>query len=215
MKISIVLAEDQQLIRDSLGLLLSEGDEFHIAGFASNGVDGVELCRHHTPDIALLDIQMPVMGGIEAAKIIKKKLPDCRVVLLTTFEEDEKIEKALEAGVDGYLLKDIEPDLFRLALRGIKEGLHIYHPHPGGYLNKGNRLDTVKRDEMGLTERDMAFIKLLTEGLGNKEIAQRENCSEGTVKNRVSSILNKMGLQARTQIAVYAIKNNLVGEENP
>ena len=195
--------------------MLSEGDDFHIAGTASNGQEAVELCSLHSPDIALLDIRMPIMGGIEAGEIIKKRFPRCKIVLLTTFDEDDMIERALEIGADGFLLKDIDQQLFRLALKGIKEGLHIYHPHPGKYLTRKNRPDREKREEMGLTERDMAFIRLITEGLGNKEIAQRENCSEGTVKNRVSSILNKMGLQARTQIAVYAIKNNLIDEGTP
>ncbi len=195
--------------------MLSEGDDFNIVGTASNGVEAVELCSLHSPDIALLDIRMPIMGGIEAGEIIGKRFPRCKIVLLTTFDEDDMIERALEIGADGFLLKDIDQELFRMALKGIREGLHIYHPHPGKYLTRKSRPDREKREELGLTERDMVFIRLITEGLGNKEIAQRENCSEGTVKNRVSSILNKMSLQARTQIAVYAIKNNLIDEGTP
>ncbi len=212
MKARIVLAEDQSLIRDSLTALLSEGGDFQIAGSAANGIDALDLCRRLKPDLALLDIRMPLMDGLETAERIRKEGLPLKIVLLTTFEEEESLQRALRLGVEGYLLKDIEQDLFRLALRGILGGLHIYHPRPETFLGGERKPDRNRMIDLGLTDRDMALIELITEGLGNKEIAQRENCSEGTVKNRVSSILNKMGLQARTQIAVYAIKNNLLGE---
>jgi DNA-binding NarL/FixJ family response regulator len=210
---SIVLAEDQNLIRDSLTALLSEGDRFRIVGSASNGIDALDLCRRLKPDLALLDIRMPRMDGLETAQKIREAGLSTKIVLLTTFEERDSVKKAFQLGAEGYLLKDIEQDLFRLALEGILRGLHIYHPRPDRFLEPAKEINRDRKDELGLTARDMQFIELITEGLGNKEIAQRENCSEGTVKNRVSSILNKMGLQARTQIAVYAIKHNLIGDE--
>jgi len=212
-KASIVLAEDQNLIRDSLTALLSEGDQFRIVGSASNGIDALDLCRRLKPDLALLDIRMPRMDGLETAQKLREAGLSTKIVLLTTFEEGETVKKAFQLGVEGYLLKDIEQNLFRLALEGILGGLHIYHPRPDRFLEPVKEINRDRKDELGLTVRDMQFIELITEGLGNKEIAQRENCSEGTVKNRVSSILNKMGLQARTQIAVYAIKHNLIGDE--
>ena len=212
MSYSIVLAEDQSLIRDSLKSLLSSHEDLEISATAGDGIEALDLCRSLRPDIALLDIRMPGMNGLEVAAAIRKEELPCRIVLLTTFEEGEVFSEALALGVEGIFLKDIDPDIFAQSLRIIAGGLLVYHPvlkkqlSAHGPEKKQNGL----AKEFGLTERDLMLIRLIAEGLGNKRIADRLGSSEGTVKNRVSSVLGKMGLEDRTQIAVYAIRNGLI-----
>lgn len=209
MTYSIVLAEDQDLIRESLESLLSAKEKLTIAATASNGKEALELCRIHKPDIILLDIKMPELNGLEAARILKKENAASKIVLLTTFEEEELFAEALLLGVEGIFLKDINPDIFYTALCVIAQGLLVYDP-----LVKKHTMtkDSLKKNQhpFGLTDKDVQLIRLIAEGQANKGIASILSCSEGTIKNRVSSILSKMGLEDRTQIAVYAIRNGLL-----
>jgi len=212
MTYSIVLAQDQSLIRDSLKSLLSIQEDLEICATAGDGTEALALCRSCRPDIALLDIRMPGMNGLEVAAAIREEDLPCRIVLLTTFEEGEVFSQALTIGVEGIFLKDIELEMFAQSLRLIARGLLVYHP----VLRKQfSEYDPEKKrnslaENFGLTERDLMLIRLIAEGLGNKGIADRLDSSEGTIKNRVSSVLGKMGLQDRTQIAVYAIRNGLI-----
>jgi len=209
---SIVLAEDQSLIRDSLKSLLSSQGDLEICATAGDGIEALELCRSLRPDIALLDIRMPGMNGLEVAAAIRGEDLPCRIVLLTTFEEGTVFSDALALGVEGIFLKDIDPDIFAQSLRIIARGLLVYHPVLKKQLSgdgPGKKRNSLA-EGYGLTERDLSLIRLIAEGLGNKGIADRLGSSEGTVKNRVSSVLGKMGLEDRTQIAVYAIRNGLI-----
>ncbi|MBN2049932.1 MAG: response regulator transcription factor [Spirochaetales bacterium] len=210
MKYTILLAEDQTLIRDSLKMLLSEEADFTVSATAGDGEEALELCRKLKIDIALLDIRMPKMSGLEVAAALKKENLGCRIVLLTTFEEEKVFSEALSLGVHGIFLKDIEPELFAKSLRVIAGGLLVYHPVIGKQLSEIGKGGPRQDDIFGLTEKDLLLIRYIAEGMGNKAIAARFGCSEGTIKNRVSSVLGKMGLEDRTQIAVYAIKNGLI-----
>ncbi len=209
MSYTIVLAEDQSLIRDSLKTLLSNRPELEVLAAAPDGNEALTLCRELKPDLAVLDIRMPGLNGLEVASALKKEGSPSRVVLLTTFEEDQVFTQSLAEGVEGIFLKDIDPDLFTLALEAVARGLLVYHPAvkkqllPRDQENSKNRL-------FGLTDRDMDLIRFIAEGHGNKAIADLMGCTEGTIKNRVSSVLGKMGLEDRTQIAVYAIRHNLL-----
>ncbi len=208
----IVLAEDQPLILSSLKILLSEKDGIEVIATACNGVEALARISEHQPDVAVLDIYMPEMDGIETAKISMQNFPHIPVVLLTTFENPDSIRRALEIGVAGFLLKDIEPEVFINALKSVNGGLTVYHygvqpylntnlPIPGSYCTDNNYC---------LTKKDLTIISYIVQGMSNKEISYLENSSEGTIKNRVSTILGKMSLQARTQIAVTALKEGLV-----
>lgn len=207
----IILAEDQPLILSSLQLLLSKEEDIEVAGTAENGERALDLCRKIRPDVAVLDIRMPKMSGLKAAEHIKKEYPGIAVLLLTTFEEPEAITRAVNIGVDGFLLKDVESSVFITTLRALAGGLMVFHPAVRPFLDSRNR-DAGKKQAgiYGLTEKDLQIIEAIVNGLGNKEIAYQEGCTEGTVKNRVSGILNKMGLSARTQIAVKALKEDLI-----
>lgn len=208
----IILAEDQPLILSSLKILLSEEEDIEVAATASNGVDALSLISEHQPDIAVLDIYMPQMDGIETAKKVMDAFPHIPVVLLTTFDNPDSIRKAIEIGVAGFLLKDIEPAVFINALKAVAGGLIVYHPGIHPYLNINLPVPGTCPSDNNycLTKKDLTIISYIIQGMSNKEISYLENSSEGTIKNRVSVILGKMSLQARTQIAVTALKEGLV-----
>ena len=208
----IILAEDQPLILSSLKIFLSEEEGIEVAATASNGIEALALISEHQPDIAVLDIYMPQMDGIETAKKVMETFPHIPVILLTTFDNPESIRKAIETGVAGFLLKDIEPTVFINALKAVAGGLIVYHPNIQPYLttNLPNPETPASCNNYCLTEKDLVIINYIVQGMSNKEISYLENSSEGTIKNRVSTILSKMSLQARTQIAVTALKEGLV-----
>ncbi|MCK4541192.1 MAG: response regulator transcription factor [Spirochaetales bacterium] len=208
----IILAEDQPLILSSLKILLSEEDEIEVVATASNGAEALVKISEHQPDIAVLDIYMPQMDGIETAKRAMQAFPHLPVVLLTTFDNPDSIRKAIEIGVAGFLLKDIEPTVFINALKAVAGGLIVYHPSIQPYLNTNLPIpgSLPPNNSYCLTKKDLTIISYIVQGMSNKEISFLENNSEGTIKNRVSSILSKMSLQARTQIAVTALKEGLV-----
>jgi len=213
MNYRIVFAEDQQLIRESVRVLLDGDPSLTIVDTAANGLQALELSRSQHPDVILMDVRMPIMDGLEAARCIRDEGLETKIVLLTTFPDAEMVSAALSLGVDGFLLKDVEPAVFVQAIRAIAAGLVVYQDALKPYLAAGRiSIRGTQPAELGLTEKDLDYIRHIVNGFGNKKIAFLEGCSEGTVKNRVSSILTKLGLDARTQIAVYAIRHGLVGE---
>lgn len=213
MNCRIIFAEDQQLIRESVRVLLDGDPELSILDTAANGKEALDLCRDKRPDIILMDVGMPVMDGLEASRRIRAEELDVKIVLLTTFPDAQMVSEAISLGVDGFLLKDVAPKVFVTAIRAIANDLVVFQEALKPQLAAGRapRPGLIPAD-LGLTEKDIDYIRHIVDGLGNKEIAFREGCSEGTVKNRVSAILAKLGLDARTQIAVYAIKHGLIGE---
>ncbi len=206
--IKILLAEDQPLILSSLKLLLSKETGIEVIATASNGKEAMDKIAENKPDLVVLDIYMPEMDGIETAEKSIQSFPDIPVILLTTFENPDSIHRAIDIGVSGFLLKDIEPEVFIAALKAVAGGLTVYHKSILPYHTAPP--PEPAKNSYGLTEKDLKIIGYITQGMSNKEISFIENSSEGTVKNRVSSILNKMSLQARTQIAVTALKEGLV-----
>lgn len=213
MNCRIIFAEDQQLIRESVRVLLDGDPDLSILDTAANGSEALSLCRERRPDIVLMDVRMPVMDGLEAARRMREEGLDIKIVLLTTFPDAQMVSEAIGLSVDGFLLKDVEPQVFVQAIRAIASGLVVFQDALKPQLAAGR----ISRSgpgplDLGLTAKDLDYIRHIVDGLGNKEIAFREGCSEGTVKNRVSAILAKLGLDARTQVAVYAIKHGLIGE---
>ncbi|MBN2510894.1 MAG: response regulator transcription factor [Spirochaetales bacterium] len=211
MKCKIIFAEDQQLIRESLAMLISDDPDLEITGTAANGQEAIDLCRAKKPDLMLLDVQMPVLDGLKTAEILRKEQLNVKIVLITTFPDSEMLHEALSLGVEGFLLKDADPSLFIHAIKSIAAGLIVFQKPLMEHLRLLRcRPSNASPAELGLTEKEIDCMRHIAKGLGNKEIAYLESCSEGTVKNRVSGILSKLGLEARTQIAVYAIKNGFV-----
>ncbi|MBP3921812.1 MAG: response regulator transcription factor [Ruminiclostridium sp.] len=202
----LILCDDDALIREGLKLIISSQPDFEIVGIGSNGKEAVKLCRENEIDIALLDIRMPEMDGIEAAEIMLKENL-CKPLLLTTFDEQELIYRALKAGVSGYILKNTPTDGIFNAIRTVYTGGTVFQEDILQYI----RESAVKNSGSSaifelLSERELDVVKLIAEGLSNQEIADKLFLSNGTVRNYISVILEKTGLEHRTQIAVKYLK---------
>ncbi|EEG30129.1 response regulator receiver domain protein [[Clostridium] methylpentosum DSM 5476] len=206
MMIRVILADDDPIICQGLRMILETQQDIALCGVAENGVQAVELCRTQRPDVVLLDIRMPLLDGIEAAAQIMQ-MEAGAPLLLTTFDEAEFILRALKTGVRGYILKNSPAQRILTAVRAVAEGGTVFQQDILEYI----RDRTVFPDHTIfslLTPREMEVVALIAEGLSNKEIAERLFLSNGTVRNHISVILEKTGLEHRTQIAVHFLKGN-------
>ena len=217
-KIKVLIADDQHLVRDGIASLLSLEEDIEICGKAENGKEAVTAVMKNNPDVVLMDIRMPVMDGISAMEKIRAQKPDIRILMLTTFDDDEYIMKALRSGAMGYLLKDIPPRELAGAVRMAYKNIYQMAPAVGQRIAEslgGSGFSqeirpVVPPDNFNLSPREMEVLTLIAEGLTNKEIGERLFVSEGTVKNHVSDILSILGLRDRTQAALFALKSGLV-----
>lgn len=211
MKIKILLADDHSMIREGIKQLLEIDSEFTVIGQAGDGIECMKLLQKELPDVLLLDVNMPRMNGIEVLKIIKEQNMNVKVLMLTIHNEVEYLLKAVDIGCNGYILKDSDIGLLKKAIISVYEGDSFIQPDLIPILNMGliNREETNQSLD-GLTKREVEVLKLITEGLFNKEIAYTLNISERTVKNHVSNIFKKINASDRTQAAVFAIKHGLV-----
>lgn len=216
--IKILIADDQRLFADMLKTILQSQEDFEVTAYAGSGREAVEQYKIHKPDICLLDIQMPESNGLFALEKIKEINPDAGVIMLTTFSDDENIVAAYLGGADGYLLKDILPAVLTEAIKCVYSGLVVMSREVRALLAEKLAAGNTKfaasiKDGLGsnsFDERDIQIICLIAKGMSNKAIAEQMNYSEGTVRNRVSNILAVTGLNDRTQVALFAIKNRLV-----
>ncbi len=201
-KIKVIIADDSDFVRDGMRIILSVDEEFKVLGCAKNGREALELAMKEQADVILMDIQMPEMDGIEATReIVKRNLG--KVLILTTFDDDDLVEKAIKNGADGYLIKNHTPDQLKQMIKSIHHGVNIldgrvFSKFTDTGLKSGNGFDSSL-----FTARELDIIMAISEGLSNKEIAMKLFISEGTVKNHISTILEKGGLSHRTQVAVY------------
>ncbi len=210
----ILICDDQSLIRESLAIVLEKNPELKVIGMASNGKEAVELVEKLKPKLILMDIKMPVMDGIEATKIIHEKLPNVKIVALTTFEDDELIVNCVASGAIGYILKDITASDLIKAIQLIRNGTTIF---PASFTKnianiKSNQTKTPKQD-FRLTQREHEILRCLFEGMSNREMAKRLFISETTVKNHLTSIFTKLKAKNRTQAILIALRNQLINEE--
>lgn len=199
--INILIADDDALIRDGLKMLIESQSDFSITGIAANGKEAVVLSRNYKTDVALLDIRMPVMDGIKAAGfMIKESL--CSPLLLTTFDEEDFIIKALKSGVSGYILKNSPAEMIFNSIRTVSTGGTVFQDDILKYVRERVGRSGASSVFSLLTERENDIVKLIAKGLSNQEIADKLYISNGTVRNYISVILEKTGLDHRTQIAV-------------
>jgi len=212
--IRILIADDHAIVREGLRWLIDTESGMELVGEAANGVEAVLQARSLEPDVILLDLVMPHKDGIEAIAEIKQENPDARILVLTSFAEDEKVFPAIKAGALGYLLKDSSPQELLKAIREVYRGESSLHPAIARKLiGELSRPSDLPATEEPLTEREVEVLSLVARGLSNQEIAERLVVGERTVRTHVSNILGKLHLANRTQAALYAVREGLVSPD--
>lgn len=233
--IRVLVVDDQRLMRDGIASLLSLQEGIEVIGTASNGKEAVAQALAMQPHVILMDVRMPVMDGVAATAQVRRQLPSCRILMLTTFDDEQYVIKALQAGASGYLLKDIPASDLAKAVHAVHKGIYQLDPSVAGKvfasLTTPQNTDTsysriatshVPMEKTGstgsshqnktsdLTSREIEVLRLIAKGATNREIAEKLVISEGTVKNHISNILSHLGLRDRTQAAIYARENGLL-----
>jgi two-component system, NarL family, response regulator len=201
--IRILVAEDHLVARVGVSTIVNMQPDMTVVAEASNGQQAVELYRKHMPDVALLDMRMPIMSGVEAATAIRAQFPNARMIALTTYGGDEDIRRALAAGVQAYLTKDVLHDELLKAIRAVHAGQTYLPAGVAAAL-------AAQMPRPDLSAREVQVLELIVRGLANKQIAYSLNIAEHTVKNHVKNILSKLGVQDRTQAATAAIQRGIV-----
>lgn len=201
--IRVLLVDDQSLIRQGLRALLELDAQLEVVGEAENGQAAINLVEQLQPDVILMDIRMPIMDGVAATREICKKFPQIKVLVLTTFDDDEYVTAAMNHGATGYLLKDTPSEELAIAIRAVHKGYTQLAP---GIVKKLLTPTPIQSPPAlnELTKREMEVLRLIASGANNREIAQKLFISEGTVKNHVTNILNRLNLRDRTQAAIFA-----------
>ena len=214
--IRVLLVDDQPLFRGAIGSLIDQQPDFQVVGEAVNGLEGVEKARALRPDLVVLDVEMPVMDGVEAARIIREQMPSMKVIMLTVCDEDAKLLTAVRLGVHGYLLKDLRPEQLYEMLRSVMRDETPVSPalvsRLLAELREGGRSPHPAAPtpaDPGLSHRELEIMRLVADGLTNKEIGTRLSITEGTVKNHVHNALHKLDMDNRIQAAAYIVRQGL------
>ena len=211
MAIEVMIADDHSMVREGLKQLLELDGDILITGEASDGVECLKLLEQSLPQVLLLDINMPNMNGLEVLEKIKEEKIDTKVIILTVHNEVEYLLRAVEIGIDGYMLKDSDSNELKKAILSVIQGESYIQPSLIPILNSKMIERDVEKEKLNLlTKREVDVLKLMAVGSYNKEIGEKLNISERTVKNHISSIFKKIEVSDRTQAAIFAIKNNLI-----
>ena len=209
--IRVLIVDDHAIVREGLRGLINVEPDMELVGEGTSGKEGVEKALALRPDVILMDLLMPEMDGVTAIREIKAQWSEACILVLTSFLEDDKVFPAIESGALGYLLKDTQPDELLDAIRGVRKGETMLHPSIAKKIMQRiqERGDESKQDEHDLTERELDVLRLLAQGDGDREIAEKLVISERTVHFHVGNILSKLHLANRTQAALYAIRKGL------
>src|SRR6266567_6225017 len=218
--VRVLVVDDQRLIREGIAALLSIQDGVTVVGTAASGQEAIEKALALSPEVVLMDVRMPVMDGVQATAVICNQLPTCQVLMLTTFDDKKYIVKALQAGAKGYLLKDIPPGDLAQAIRLAHAGIYQLDPIVAGKLvgalsstpvaySRAEQQATNSSHPL-LTDREIEVLRFIALGATNREIAAQLVVTEGTIKNHISNILNRLDLRDRTQAALYARDHHLI-----
>jgi DNA-binding NarL/FixJ family response regulator len=211
--IKLIICDDQEVVCQGLKAILSTSENIRVMGIANNGIEALELLQNHPVDVVLMDLKMPIMNGIHATKAIKEKFPEIKILVLTTYDADAWLFDAIRNGADGYLLKDTSREALVQAIEEIVVGNTPVDSKVAGKLFKQLSKQAMPGDSTlggNLSDREKEILKLITQGMANAEIAQTLFLSEGTVRNYVSAILEKLEVDDRTQAAVLALRYGLV-----
>jgi DNA-binding NarL/FixJ family response regulator len=210
-RIRVLIADDQQLVREGLHLLLDLIPDIQVVGEAHDGIEAVEQAQQLSPDVVLMDVQMPKLDGVAATRQTQENCPEAKVIILTTFDDDEYVLEGLRAGAVGYLLKDVPSEQLAEAIRAAARGEAFIHPSVTrkvvAELTRLTERERVRREQPlvdPLSPREMEVLALLAEGLSNQEIAERLTIAHGTAKNHVSNILSKLDVHDRMQAVLRA-----------
>jgi two-component system NarL family response regulator len=201
--IRVLVCDDQQIVREGLVSLLQADPDFEVVAEAGDGSAAIALFRQHAPDVTLIDLRMPKLDGAETIRLLRRTAPDSRFLVLTTYNNEDDISRALQAGASGYLFKGVDRATLRDAIRIVHAGRRCIPPEiaervlPGGAVQE-------------LTDRELQVLRRIAEGLTNREIAEQLGLSESAVKARVNGLLDKLGVTDRTKALVLAIKRGLV-----
>lgn len=213
--LKVILADDQVILRESMKFLLEQDPEIEVVACAANGNEAVAACAAYQPDVVLMDIVMPVCDGVDATRQICQKWPAIKVMILTTFGDAEHVAQALQNGASGYVLKDIRPADLILSLKSTVKGLRIVHEDAFATmvrsLTEPAVLPAADAEAVQLlTEREKEIMRRIVDGQSNREIAAALFLAEGSVKNAVSALLEKLDKKDRLQLAVFAVKHGLL-----
>ena len=211
MAISVLITDDHKVVRQGLKMVLDLDPELEVVGEAENGEEAARLAQRLEPDVVVMDLVMPVMDGVEATRVIRRELPDTQVVALTSVLEDASVTGAVRAGAIGYLLKNTGSDELCRAIKAAAEGMVQLAPEAAVRLM---REVSAPKDPQALTERETDVLKLIARGMANRQIARSLYIGEKTVKSHVSNILLKLGVNSRTQAALFAARTGLVSPED-
>lgn len=214
--IQVVIADDIQILRQGLKAILSQDKDIQVTGLASNGKEAFERCQEQLPDVVLMDMRMPEYDGAWGITAIKQAFPTVKILVLTTFDDQETVDAAIESGADGYLLKEMEDEAVIRSVKMAHAGVQIFG---GGVFDgirqqilghKGKNAPSPPDSRIfGLTDRERDIMQRVDRGMDNREIAGDLFLAEGTVRNNISRLLDKLGMKDRTQLAVFAVKNHL------
>lgn len=212
-KIRVLIADDHTMVRQGLKQILELENDMTVIAQAPNGEEAIKLAKECSPDVILMDINMPGMNGLQAIKEMKEDNIPSKIIVLTIHEDREYLFKTIQMGAEGYVLKDAEPGILLEAIRSVNRGQSYIQANMTRELvkefNKITLHDKTKGEESNLTAREIEVLELIAEGMINKEIAKRLYISEKTVKNHVSNIFRKLNVSDRTQAAIYAFKHNM------
>ena len=208
--IRLLIVDDHPVVRQGLSSWVEIKEGLELVGEASDGVTAVTLCQTLQPDVVLLDLVMPRMNGLEVIKEIKRDMPDVRILVITSFVEDDNVVAAIKAGAEGYLLKDSPPEMLLQAIHDVYRGESSLHPTAAHMLiQELNQPSDQTQTEFPLTKREVDVLKLVAKGYSNQDIAHQLSLSEGTVSTHVRNILAKLNLENRTQATLFALREGL------
>jgi DNA-binding NarL/FixJ family response regulator len=208
--IRVIIVDDSLIFRETIASLLSQDPEILIVANASNGKEAYGKCKEYNPDIVLMDVRMPECDGIEGTKLIKSSFPEIKVIMFTTFEDKDYITEAIRYGAEGYIFKDSGQDHIRTVIKSVKKGYPVFHQKVLNTVVQSIPEIISEKVNIDLTSTEKKILSYIVEGKSNKEISILLMLSEGRIRNIISDLFDKTGTCDRTQLAVFAVRNDLV-----